>query len=129
MPRATPTALREQVLVNFAAPVVLTRHALPYLIESRGAVINIGSGITAVANSMLGVYGATKAGLAYWNDALRRELRHRGVSVSLVDSARSRPSSSRPSAAAPTTTRAVPSASIRPPTASTTRCATARRRA
>jgi short-subunit dehydrogenase len=80
-----PEALREQVLVNFAAPVVLTRHALPYLMESRGAVINIGSGITAVANSMLGAYGATKAGLAYWNDALRRELRHRGVSVSLVD--------------------------------------------
>ncbi len=80
-----PEALREQALVNFAAPVVLTRHALPYLIESRGAVINVGSGITAVANSMLGVYGATKAGLAYWNDALRRELMHRGVSVSLVD--------------------------------------------
>ena len=80
-----PEALRDQVLVNFAAPVVLTRHALPHLIESRGTVINIGSGITAVANSMLGVYGATKAALAYWNDALRRELRHRGVSVSLVD--------------------------------------------
>ncbi len=80
-----PEALREQVLVNFAAPVVLTRHALPYLVESRGAVINIGSGITAVANSMLGAYGATKAGLAYWNNALRRELRYRGVSVCLVD--------------------------------------------
>jgi hypothetical protein len=80
-----PEALRKQILVNFAAPVVLTRHALPYLIESRGAVINVGSGITAVANSMLGAYGATKAALAYWNDALRRELRHRGISVSLVD--------------------------------------------
>jgi hypothetical protein len=80
-----PEALRDQVLVNFAAPIVLTRHALPYLVESRGAVINIGSGVTAVANSMLGAYGATKAGLAYWNDALRRELRRRGVSVSLVD--------------------------------------------
>ena len=36
-------------------------------------------------NSALGAYGATKAGLAYWNDALRRELRHKGVTVCLVE--------------------------------------------
>lgn len=80
-----PDSLREQVLVNLAAPIVLTRHALPYLIEARGSVVNIGSAIASVANPILGAYGATKAGLAYWNDALRREVRHRGVSVSLVD--------------------------------------------
>jgi short-subunit dehydrogenase len=80
-----PEALREQVLVNFAAPVVLTRHALPHLVASRGTVINVGSAISAVANPMLGAYGATKAALSYWNDALRREVRHRGVSVCLVD--------------------------------------------
>jgi hypothetical protein len=38
-----------------------------------------------VANSALGAYGATKAGLAYWNDSLRRELRHQGVTVCLVE--------------------------------------------
>jgi short-subunit dehydrogenase len=38
-----------------------------------------------VPNSALGAYGATKAGLAYWNDALRRELLHRGVKVCLVE--------------------------------------------
>ena len=80
-----PAALREQVVVNLAAPIVLTRHALPHLIDSRGSVVNVGSAITAVANPILGAYGATKAGLAYWNDALRREVRRRGVSVSLVD--------------------------------------------
>ena len=42
-------------------------------------IINIGSAITCVANSALGAYGATKAGLAYWNDALRRELQSTGV--------------------------------------------------
>lgn len=78
-------ALHEQVLVNFAAPLVLTRLALPHLIAAGGSVINIGSAIAAVPNPMLGAYGATKAGLAYWNDALRRELRDEGVSVSLVD--------------------------------------------
>ena len=80
-----PEALREQAELNFVAPVVLTRHAAPHLIEARGTVVNIGSAIAAVANPILGVYGATKAGLTYWNDALRRELRSHGVSVSLVD--------------------------------------------
>ena len=38
-----------------------------------------------MAAPALGVYGATKAGLAYWNDALRRELGHRGLRVCLVE--------------------------------------------
>jgi short-subunit dehydrogenase len=48
-------------------------------------VINIGSAIICVPNSALGAYGATKAGLAYWNDALRRELRSQGLTVCLVE--------------------------------------------
>ena len=67
------------------APMLLARWALPHLIESRGTVINVGSAITAVPNPIFGVYGATKAGLAWWNDALRRELIRRGVRVCLVE--------------------------------------------
>ena len=66
-------------------PLMLARQALPYLIARRGTIINIGSAITCVPNSALGAYGATKAGLAYWNDALRRELAHKGVKVCLVE--------------------------------------------
>jgi uncharacterized protein len=80
-----PGDLREQVAVNVTAPLLLTHRAIPHLVASRGTVINIGSAITSVANPMLGAYGATKAALASWNDALRRELRDRGVAVSLVD--------------------------------------------
>jgi short-subunit dehydrogenase len=82
---AEPDDLRRQLEVNLVAPILLTREALPHLIARRGTIINIGSAITAVANSALGAYGATKAGLAYWNDALRRELRHQGVTVCLVE--------------------------------------------
>lgn len=80
-----PDDLRRQIEINFVAPLMLTREMLPLLLERRGTIINIGSAITAVANSGLGAYGATKAGLAYWNDALRRELRHKGVKVCLVE--------------------------------------------
>jgi short-subunit dehydrogenase len=82
---AEPELLERQIAVNFQGPLLLTRRALPYLIESRGMIINIGSSITSVANSALGAYGATKAGLAYWNDALRRELMGTGVRVCLVE--------------------------------------------
>lgn len=80
-----PVELRRQIEVNFVAPLLLARQALPMLVERRGTIVNIGSAITAVANSGLGAYGATKAGLAYWNDALRRELRHKGLRVCLVE--------------------------------------------
>ena len=76
---AEPEHLARQLAVNFTAPLMLTRLCLPSLIERRGMIINIGSAITCVPNSALGAYGATKAGLAYWNDALRRELYSKGV--------------------------------------------------
>ena len=79
------TLLARQLAVNFTAPLMLTRLCLPSLIERRGMIINIGSAITCVANSALGAYGATKAGIAYWNDALRRELYSKGVTVCLVE--------------------------------------------
>jgi short-subunit dehydrogenase len=80
-----PDQVRRQVEVNFTAPLLLARHALPYLLERRGVLINIGSSITGIANSALGAYGPTKAGLAYFSSALRRELGHKGLSVCLVE--------------------------------------------
>jgi short-subunit dehydrogenase len=77
--------LRHQIEVNLTAPILLTREALSHIVEAKGTIINVGSSITCVAVPIFGVYGATKAGLAYWNDALRREVRHKGVHVCLVE--------------------------------------------
>jgi uncharacterized protein len=82
---ADPDDLRRQLEVNLLAPLLLARLALPSLIERRGTLINVGSAITYLPNSGLGAYGAAKAGLGYWNDALRTELRHKGVKVCLVE--------------------------------------------
>jgi short-subunit dehydrogenase len=82
---AEPDQIARQLAVNLAAPLLLARFCLPSLLERKGMIINIGSAITCVANSALGAYGATKAGLAYWNDALRRELARSGVKVCLVE--------------------------------------------
>jgi short-subunit dehydrogenase len=80
-----PGDLEQQIAINFRAPLLVVRHALPFLIARRGTIINIGSAITCVPNSALGAYGATKAGLAYWSEALRRELHGIGVNVCLVE--------------------------------------------
>jgi uncharacterized protein len=82
---ADPDDLRRQLEVNFVAPLLLVRLAIPALVERKGTIINVGSAITCVPNSALGAYGATKAGLAYWTEALRRELWDRGVTVCLVE--------------------------------------------
>lgn len=82
---ADPELLRRQIEVNFTAPLLLTRLALPHLAERRGTVINIGSAITAFPNPVLGAYGATKAGLAWWTEALRHEVRGLGIRVCLVE--------------------------------------------
>jgi short-subunit dehydrogenase len=82
---SAPDQLLRQIAVNLTAPLMLARFSLPSLIEHHGMIINIGSAITCVANSALGAYGATKAALAYWNDALRRELYRTGVRVCLVE--------------------------------------------
>jgi uncharacterized protein len=82
---AEPEQLARQLAVNLTAPLLLARLSLPSLVARKGMIINIGSAITCVANSALGAYGATKAGLAYWNDALRRELARKGVRVCLVE--------------------------------------------
>jgi short-subunit dehydrogenase len=80
-----PVALFRQLIVNLVTPILLARYALPHLIERKGTIVNVGSSITAMAVPAFGVYGATKAGLAYWNDALRREIRRLGVKVCLVE--------------------------------------------
>ena len=82
---ADPDDLRRQLELNLVAPLMLARHAIPALVERKGTIINVGSAITCVPNPALGAYGATKAGLAYWNDALRRELWDLGVTVCLVE--------------------------------------------
>jgi len=82
---APPEDIEQQVSVNFLAPLLLTRFLVDSLITRRGMVVNIGSAITCVASSALGAYGATKAGIAYWNDSLRRELASQGVAVCLVE--------------------------------------------
>ncbi|HEY2157841.1 MAG TPA: SDR family NAD(P)-dependent oxidoreductase [Isosphaeraceae bacterium] len=80
-----PADIVRQLDVNLVTPILLAKYALPHLVASRGTVINVGSSLSAIAVPAYGVYGTTKMGIAYWNDALRREVRGSGVHVCLVE--------------------------------------------
>lgn len=70
---------------NFSAPVQLTREIMPGMLERRrGHIINIGSAAGHIGAPGMSLYSASKYALRGWNDALRREVMHQGIAVSLV---------------------------------------------
>ena len=77
--------IRAMIEVDLVAPILLTRAALPALRASGGGlVVNVTSGIALFGVPFYAVYAATKAGLARFGEALRRELKGEGVHVLTV---------------------------------------------
>ena len=79
----TAEELAQMVTVNLAAPVVLTRAALPLLREG-SHIVNVASLAGMVPTRSQATYGATKAGLRAFSRAMRDELLPRGITVSVV---------------------------------------------
>jgi NAD(P)-dependent dehydrogenase (short-subunit alcohol dehydrogenase family) len=68
--------------VNLTAPILLTRSALPLLRRGKDAmVVNMSSGLGLIGMPFYTIYGATKAGLALFSEALRREVAEQGIHV------------------------------------------------
>jgi uncharacterized oxidoreductase len=77
--------VRSQIEVNLTAPILLTRAAMGALRESGdAAVVNVSSGFGLVGMPFYAVYAATKAGIAHFGEALRRELFGEGVHVMTI---------------------------------------------
>ena len=71
--------------VNVVAPLIATTEVLPEMLARRfGHVVNIGSVASHISAPALGGYSATKFALKALTDALRMEVRHRGVKVTLI---------------------------------------------
>ncbi|CAN5693449.1 N/A [soil metagenome] len=77
--------IQTQIEVNLLAPVLLTRTAIPALRESgNAAIVNVSSGFGLVGMPFYSTYAATKAGIAHFGEALRRELFGEGVHVMTI---------------------------------------------
>jgi NAD(P)-dependent dehydrogenase (short-subunit alcohol dehydrogenase family) len=77
--------LRQQLEVNLIGQVAVTQALLPFLRAAGGRVVNVSSIGGRVALPLLGPYAASKFGLEAVSDSLRRELRHLGVEVVVVE--------------------------------------------
>jgi NAD(P)-dependent dehydrogenase (short-subunit alcohol dehydrogenase family) len=77
--------LRHQLEVNLIGQVAVTQAFLPQLREAQGRVVNVSSIGGRVALPLMSPYAASKFGLEAVSDSLRRELRHLGVTVSVVE--------------------------------------------
>jgi NAD(P)-dependent dehydrogenase (short-subunit alcohol dehydrogenase family) len=73
--------LQQELETNFYAPLAVTRALLPSLEQSGGAVVNLLSVVSLASMAGLGGYSASKAAAFSLTQALRAELRARGVSV------------------------------------------------
>jgi NAD(P)-dependent dehydrogenase (short-subunit alcohol dehydrogenase family) len=76
--------LRTQLETNVVGALAVSQRFLPLLRASGGRIVNVSSGIGNVAPPYLGVYAASQFAKEGLSDALRRELRPLGVSVSVI---------------------------------------------
>lgn len=77
--------IETMIAVNLLAPILMVRDALPLLRVARnGLIVNVTSGIALLGVPFYSTYAASKAGLARFSEALRRELKGEGLHVLTV---------------------------------------------
>lgn len=73
--------------LNLRAPIYLTNLAVPYIVESKGNIINISSiaGLRSYAESIGFAYCTSKAGLDHFTRCVALELAPKGVRVNSIN--------------------------------------------
>jgi NADP-dependent 3-hydroxy acid dehydrogenase YdfG len=79
-----PAGWRHMVLTNVLGPAVLIRAALPYLKETRGRIVLVGS-TAGIVYSPGNIYGATKWAVTGLAENTRRMVTGDGVGVTLIN--------------------------------------------
>jgi NADP-dependent 3-hydroxy acid dehydrogenase YdfG len=82
---ADTTDWTRMVSTNLLGVMYLTHAALPHLLASKGAVVQVSSTAGRVVRSGVAVYNATKFGLNAFSESLRQEVTQRGVRVVVVE--------------------------------------------
>lgn len=77
----TNEQIEQQINVNLIGTIKLTRTMLPIARKYKSRIINVSSHCALRALPALSIYGATKAGVNLFTDALRIEMNEYGVDV------------------------------------------------
>jgi NAD(P)-dependent dehydrogenase (short-subunit alcohol dehydrogenase family) len=72
------------IAVNLSAPFYLIQAAIPHLLETHGAVVNVTSSGGIIGEAYLGAYCASKAGLMNLTKALSMEYMHKPIRFNAV---------------------------------------------
>ncbi|KQZ09508.1 oxidoreductase [Agromyces sp. Root1464] len=75
---------RRMVDTNLLGSMYAVHAALQFLLESKGAVVQVSSTAARSASLGSGVYAATKFGISAFSESLRQEVTRRGVRVIVV---------------------------------------------
>ncbi len=70
--------------INFLAALRVTYAALPELLKTKGNIVNVTAGGRIAFGGPMAHYGAAKAALNNWSEALAKELAPQGVRVNIV---------------------------------------------
>ncbi|MEV8394214.1 MULTISPECIES: SDR family NAD(P)-dependent oxidoreductase [unclassified Streptomyces] len=82
---ADTTEWTRMVETNLLGSMYTVHAALPHLLQSKGAVVQISSTSGRTASAGGGVYAATKFGITAFSEALRQEVTTQGVRVIVVE--------------------------------------------
>jgi NAD(P)-dependent dehydrogenase (short-subunit alcohol dehydrogenase family) len=75
---------QKTIAVNLSAPFYLIQAAIPHLLMTRGAVVNVTSCAAFLGQAYLAAYCATKAGLTHMTKALAMEYMHKHIRFNAV---------------------------------------------
>jgi NAD(P)-dependent dehydrogenase (short-subunit alcohol dehydrogenase family) len=70
--------------VNLKTALVASKTALPYLLKSKGAIVNVSAAATMKAAAGMGAYTASKSGVSRLTESLAEETKAKGVRVNAV---------------------------------------------
>ncbi|CAN5309217.1 SDR family oxidoreductase [soil metagenome] len=80
----TPDLWRRMIDVNLSAPFFLSQAALPHLLETKGAIVNVASSAGIQGQAYMGPYSASKSGLIGLTKAMAMEYIHEPVRINAI---------------------------------------------
>ncbi|MFD5632442.1 SDR family NAD(P)-dependent oxidoreductase [Streptomyces sp. NPDC127072] len=82
---ADTTEWTRMIDTNLLGSMYTVHAALPHLLRSKGAVVQVSSTSGRTASAASGVYAATKFGINAFSEALRQEVTEQGVRVVVIE--------------------------------------------
>ena len=88
IPSRTPNMPRtdweRSLAINLSAPFYLSQAAIPHLLETGGAIVNVASCVVSMAVPNTAAYAASKAGLVQMTKAMAREYRDEPIRINAI---------------------------------------------